>query len=194
MDALLQSDGVRPARDPRKNFVWVRDSAGAEPILVRASCRCYRRTWRSWASWCSTVDAGSGTQLIAPEWFDAIMRGSPIEPRRWAPLVAPPRAHDVRRRRRTPSFASGGRKLIRLSSAGLKAARGRYEIPRRVQCCAFRAAFGGEKYFGSPTAKQASAPASIQSVTNTARMIGVRGEWPRLGSTSTSIPTSISSR
>lgn len=140
MDALLQSDVFGPLGIT--NFVWVRDSAGnpysyarlqmlPEDMAKLGQLVLDRGRWK-------------GTQLIAPEWFDAIMRGSPIEPRAgllW--WLLPEHTTFVVDDERIRLLAAAGADSAFIRRA--KVARGRYESLDAYNA-ALRAAFG-EKYW-----------------------------------------------
>jgi CubicO group peptidase (beta-lactamase class C family) len=140
MDALLRSDVFGPLGIT--DFVWVRDSAGnpysyarleilPEDMAKLGQLALDRGRWQ-------------GRQLIAPEWFDAIMRGSALEPRVGLLWWLIPQ---------TTTFIIDDERIRALAAAGADSAfirgattaRGRYESVDALGT-ALRAAFG-DKYW-----------------------------------------------
>jgi CubicO group peptidase (beta-lactamase class C family) len=140
MDALLRSDVFGPLGIT--NYVWVRDSAGnpfsyarlqilPEDMAKLGQLVLDRGRWQ-------------GKQLIAHEWFDAIMRGSPLEPRAgllW--WLIPEHTTFVIDDERIRSLALAGADSAFIHRA--TSARGRYESTEAYES-ALGAAFG-EKYW-----------------------------------------------
>jgi CubicO group peptidase (beta-lactamase class C family) len=140
MDALLRSDVFGPLGIT--DFIWVRDSAGnpysyarlqilPEDMAKLGQLVLDRGRWK-------------GRQLIAPEWFDAIMRGSPVEPRAgllWWPI--PEHTTFVVDDERIRLLAAAGADSAFIRRA--MTARGRYESAAAFDT-ALRTAFG-EKYW-----------------------------------------------
>ena len=140
MDALLQSDVFGPLGIT--NFVWVRDSAGNPYSYARLQILPEDMAKLGQLA----LDRGrwNGTQLIAPEWFDAIMRGSAVEPRAgllW--WLIPEHTTFVVDDERIRAMAAAGADSAFIH--GATTARGRYESSAAYGT-ALRAAFG-EKYW-----------------------------------------------
>lgn len=140
MDALLRSELFGPLGIT--DFVWARDSAGNPYSYARLQILPEDMAKLGQL----VLDRGrwNGTQLIAPEWFDAIMRGSPAEPRAgllwW--LIPQHTTFVVDDERiRALAAAGGDSTFIRRAST----ARGRYESAEAYDT-ALRTAFG-EKYW-----------------------------------------------
>jgi len=139
MDALLRSDVFGPLGIT--DFIWVRDSAGNPYSYARLQILPEDMAKLGQL----VLDRGrwNGTQLIAPEWFDAIMRGSPLEPRvglLW--WLLPQHTTFVVDDERLRSLAAAGADSAFIR--GATTARGRYESAEAYDT-ALRAAFG-EKY------------------------------------------------
>jgi CubicO group peptidase (beta-lactamase class C family) len=140
MDALLRSDVFGPLGIT--DFVWVRDSAGNPYSYARLEILPEDMAKLGQL----VLDRGSwkGKQLIAPEWFDAIMRGSAVEPRAgllW--WLIPQYTTFVIDDERIRSLAAAGADSAFIRRA--TTARGRYESVDAYGN-ALRAAFG-EKYW-----------------------------------------------
>ena len=140
MDALLRSDVFGPLGIT--NFVWVRDSAGNPYAYARLQMLPQDMAKLGQL----VLDRGrwKGKQLIAPEWFDAIMRGSTAEPRAGLLWWLIPESttfviDDERIRARAAAGADST--FIRAATA----ARGRYKSAEAFET-ALRATFG-EKYW-----------------------------------------------
>jgi CubicO group peptidase (beta-lactamase class C family) len=140
MDALLRSDVFGPLGIT--DFVWVRDSAGNPYSYARLEILPEDMAKLGQL----VLDRGrwNGKQLIAPEWFDAIMRGSAVEPRAGLPWWLVPQH---------TTFVIDDERIRALAAAGVDStflrgaitARGRYESLDAYNA-ALRAAFG-EKYW-----------------------------------------------
>ena len=139
MDALLRSVVFGPLGIT--DFTWVRDSAGNPYSYARLQILPEDMAKLGQL----VLDRGrwNGTQLIAPEWFDAIMRGSPLEPRvglLW--WLLPQHTTFVIDDERIRSLAAAGADSAFIRGAAT--ARGRYDSAEAFDT-ALRAAFG-EKY------------------------------------------------
>ncbi len=140
MDELLRSDVFGPLGIT--DFVWVRDSAGNPYSYARLQILPEDMAKLGQL----VLDRGrwNGTQLIAPEWFDAIMRGSPLEPRiglLW--WLIPEHTTFVIDDERIRALAAAGADSAFIRKA--TTARGRYESAEAFGA-GLRAAFG-EKYW-----------------------------------------------
>ena len=140
MDALLRSDVFGPLGIT--DFVWVRDSAGNPYSYARL--QIFPEDMAKLGQLVLDRGRWNGKQLIAPEWFDAIMRGSPVEPRAgllW--WLVPQHTTFVIDDERIRALAAAGVDSTLLR--GAITARGRYESLEAYNA-ALRAAFG-EKYW-----------------------------------------------
>jgi CubicO group peptidase (beta-lactamase class C family) len=140
MDALLRSDVFGPLGIT--DFVWVRDSAGNPYAYARLEILPEDMAKLGQL----VLDRGrwNGKQLIAPEWFDAIMRGSVVEPRAgllW--WLIPEHTTFVIDDDRIRALAAAGADSTFIRRA--TAARGRYDSVD-AYTAALRAAVG-EKYW-----------------------------------------------
>ncbi|MEP6495523.1 MAG: serine hydrolase [bacterium] len=140
MDALLRSDVFGPLGIT--DFVWVRDSAGNPYSYARL--QILPEDMAKLGQLVLNRGRWNGKQLIAPEWFDAIMRGSAAEPRvglLW--WLIPQHTTFVIDDDRIRSLASAGADtaFIRMATT----ARGRYESAEAFNN-GLRVAFG-EKYW-----------------------------------------------
>ena len=140
MDALLRSDVFAPLGIT--DFVWVRDSAGNPYSYARLEILPEDMAKLGQLA----LDRGrwNGKQLIAPEWFDAIMRGSAREPRvglLW--WLLPEHTTFVVDDERIRSLVAAGADSAFIRQA--TTARGRYESAEAYEA-ALHAAFG-EKYW-----------------------------------------------
>ncbi len=140
MDALVRSDVFGPLGIT--DFVWVRDSTGNPYSYARL--QILPEDMAKLGQLVLNRGRWNGKQLIAPEWFDAIMRGSAAEPRAgllW--WLIPQHTTFVIDDERIRSLASAGADSAFIRRA--MNARGRYESAEAFEN-ALRAAFG-EKYW-----------------------------------------------
>ena len=140
MDAFLRSEVFGPLGIT--DFVWVRDSAGNPYSYARL--QVFPEDMAKLGQLVLDRGRWNGKQLIAPEWFDAIMRGSALEPRvglLW--WLVPEHTTFVIDDERIRAVAAAGADSTFIR--GAMTARGRYESADAFGA-ALRTAFG-EKYW-----------------------------------------------